>query len=143
MTTKEKLAGGKVRVSMSAEVANNLDAFKKGVIRFAEEIGCPKCFSGLDCTFESEREFVITKEFEVRRGVLPQDSVSRGAGTRRVTVPLSQSEEFNLETILDKIDILGKRIGPHWEQGGAALCCSGWDPTFGRETDIGPIGRPF
>jgi hypothetical protein len=129
-------AGGKVRISMSAEVANDLEAFKKGVVKFAEQLGCPECFSGLDCTFESEREFTIGPDGAVTAAVAPKSALSVGAGTRTATVALAPGDEFKLDVILKRIDILGRRLGSHWEQGGQAWCCSGFDVTFGREVRL-------
>jgi hypothetical protein len=126
--------GGAVRISMSATVANDLATFKKGVAAFAEQVGCPECFSGFDCTFESERDFVIDAELDVTpTKVRTGPSISRGAAKREVTVPLSPSAEFDLKAILAKIDIFGRNLGPHWLQGGQAMCCSGFDMTFERE----------
>jgi len=129
--------GGAVRISMAASVANDLDTFKKGVAAFAERLGCPECFSGFDCTFESERDFIIDKKLAVTpTAVRAGQAVSRGVRERRVTVPIAPSVEYDLKKILKTIDILGKRIGPHWEQGGQAMCCSGFDVTFERELRI-------
>jgi hypothetical protein len=130
----QRWPGGAVRVSMPAKVANDLDLFKKGVAAFAERLGCPECFSGFDCTFESERDFVIDDNLNVQATeVRAGQAVSRGAAKREVTIALAPSAEYDLEAILTKIDIWGKRLGPHWLQGGLAMCCSGFDMTFERE----------
>ena len=130
----QRLAGGAVRISMSAAVANDLDMFKKGVTAFAERLGCPECFSGFDCTFESERDFTIDKDLKVRpTAVRAGQGVSRGAGQREAIIPLAPSVEYDLKWVLGKIDILGKNLGRHWAQGGLAYCCSGFDVTFERE----------
>ena len=130
----QRWPGGAVRVSMPAKVANDLDLFKKGVAAFAERLGCPECFSGFDCTFESEHDFVIDDNLNVQAtDVRAGQAVSRGAAKREVTIALAPSAEYDLEAILTKIDIWGKRLGPHWLQGGLAMCCSGFDMTFERE----------
>jgi hypothetical protein len=130
----QRWPGGAVRVSMPAKVANDLDLFKRGVAAFAERLGCPECFSGFDCTFESERDFVIDDNLNVQATeVRAGQAVSRGAVKREVTIALAPSAEYDLEAILTKIDIWGKRLGPHWLQGGLAMCCSGFDMTFERE----------
>jgi hypothetical protein len=130
----QRWPGGAVRISMSAAVANDLETFKKGVTAFAERLGCPECFSGFDCTFESERDFMLDKDLRVRpTSVRPGQAVSRGAQQREAIVPLAPSVEYSLKSILDKIDILGHRLGGHWLQGGLAYCCSGFDVTFERE----------
>ena len=67
----QRWPGGAVRVSMPAKVANDLDTFKKGVAAFAERLGCPECFSGFDCTFESERDFVMAGHRPVAPPVSP------------------------------------------------------------------------
>lgn len=126
--------GGAVRISMPAAVANDLDTFKKGVTAFAEQLGCPECFSGFDCTFESERDFIVDTKLNVKRtAVRAGQAVSRGGRERKVTVALAPAAEYDLKGILKTIDILGRRLGPHWEQGGQAWCCSGFDVTFERE----------
>lgn len=128
--------GTKVRISMSAEVANDLDAFKKGVIEFAEAIGCPKCFSGLECTFESQREFLIGPRFDVRRLEPKHERATPVLAARQVTAPLSAEESFSLDDVLKRIDLVGNRLGRHWESGGLAFCCSGFDITFGQEARL-------
>jgi hypothetical protein len=130
----QRWPGGAVRISMPAKVANDLDTFKKGVAAFAERLGCPECFSGFDCTFESERDFVIDADLQVAATeVRAGQAVSRGATQREVTIALTPSTEYDLKSILGKIDIWGKRLGSHWLQGGLAMCCSGFDMTFERE----------
>ena len=127
----QRWPGGAVRISMPAAVANDLEMFKKGVTAVAERLCCPECFSGFDCTFESERDFILDKDLKVRpTSVRPGQAVSRGAKQREVIVPLAPSVEYNLKSILEMIDILGRRLGPHWEQGGQAWCCSGFDVTL-------------
>lgn len=143
MALNTKQVRAKVRISMPAEIANDLDAFKKGVRAFAEELGCPQCFSGIECTFESEREFRLSPDFEVKQLELADERSTFGGGGGSVDVRLTPEAEFDIDAILKSIDILGRRIGGHWEQGGQALCCSGYDPTFGRESDIEVFGPDF
>lgn len=129
--------GGAVRISMPAAVANDLDTFKKGVTAFAERLGCPECFSGFDCTFESERDFILNDQLEVMATeVRDSRGVSRGARRREVTAPLAPRDEFDLQAILRTIDIIGRDLGQHWKQGGLAWCCSGFDVTFEREVEF-------
>ena len=130
----QRWPGGAVRISMPAAVANDLEMFKKGVTAFAERLGCPECFSGFDCTFESERDFILDKDLKVRpTSVRAGQAVSRGARRREAVVRLAPSAEYNLKWILERIDILGRDLGQHWQQGGLAWCCSGFDITFERE----------
>ena len=122
----QRWPGGAVRIAMPAAVANDLEMFKKGVAAFAERLGCPECFSGFDCTFESERDFILDKDLKVSStSVKPGQAVSRGAKRREAVVPLAPSAEYNLKSILEEIDILGRNLGQHWQQGGLALVLFG------------------
>ena len=66
----------------------------------------------------------------------PRRGVSSGAGSRTVTMSLTPAAEFQLDKILELIDIIGKKIGGHWEDGGPGWCCSGYDMRFERELQI-------
>lgn len=47
------------RIVMPAEVAFNIDLVQKMVISIAERVGCQRCFSGVNCTFQLERDFIV------------------------------------------------------------------------------------
>ena len=128
--------GGTVRISMPASVANDLNAFKKGITALAERLGCGSCFSGVDCTFQMERDYVFKENLEV----VPVSGVSQGMGvsgvtgpSRSVTVTMPTEVNYDLEKILTVVDIVGRNLGQHWLQGGLAYCCSGFDITFEQE----------
>ena len=52
-------AHGTVRVSLPAKIAYNPDALKKSLTQSLDKLGCPRCFSGADCFFQHERNFVV------------------------------------------------------------------------------------
>jgi hypothetical protein len=58
---------GPIRISMPAAVAFDLAAFQKGIANLVARLGCAPCFSGADCRFIHERDFVI-KEKNQKRG---------------------------------------------------------------------------
>jgi hypothetical protein len=134
--TKAAWPGGTVRISMPAAVANDLNAFKKGITALTEQLGCPTCFSGLDCTFRMERDFVINKELRVAsvpsagQGMTVSEIVGASRG---VTVSMPPAVNYDLEKILNVADIIGRNLGQHWLSGGLAYCCSGFDITFQQE----------
>lgn len=134
--TKTAWPGGKVRISMPASVANDLDAFKKGVTAVAEKLGCGNCFSGVDCTFQTERNYVINEKLKV--DAVPGTSqgmavdVTTGA-SRGITVSMPSRVQFDLDKILKTIDLIGQDLGKHWRSGGLAYCCSGFDITLEQE----------
>src|SRR5215475_13141438 len=53
-----------VRITIPAAVAYNLDAFQKSIASLVERLGCRPCFSGADCTFLLERDWVIDEKLE-------------------------------------------------------------------------------
>ena len=133
---KSAWPGGTVRISMPASVANNLDVFKKGVTAVAEQLGCPTCFSGLECTFQMERNFVISEDLKLatRAGGIQGIAISESAGiSHGVTVSMPTAVHYDLEKILSVVDRVGRNLGQHWISGGLAYCCSGFDITFGQE----------
>lgn len=48
-----------VRITLSAKVAYDLNSFQKVLGSLAERLGCPQCLSGVDCTFQLERNFIV------------------------------------------------------------------------------------
>jgi len=63
MTTKVEngpkiRARGTVRVSLPAKIAYDPAALKKSIGSLLERLGCRRCFSGADCHFTHERDFV-------------------------------------------------------------------------------------
>lgn len=48
-----------VRISLPASVAYDMGALQKTLVGIAERLGCRPCFSGADCLFRLERDFVV------------------------------------------------------------------------------------
>jgi hypothetical protein len=48
-----------VRIVIPASAANNLESLQKVIVNVAERLGCRPCFSGADCLFTLERDFVV------------------------------------------------------------------------------------
>jgi len=121
---------------MAASVTNDLDSFKKGLTAVAERLGCPTCFSGADCTFQQERDFIVDESLKVTpRAELggATTSFEPGRGGTGVTVRLTPEAEYDLDHILRAVDIIGRDLGQHWKSGGLAYCCSGFDITFQQQ----------
>lgn len=51
-----------VRITIPAAVAFDIGKLQKSLVGIAERLGCRSCFSGSDCTFILERNFVIDPE---------------------------------------------------------------------------------
>jgi hypothetical protein len=59
-----------VRIVIPAKVAYDLPVLQKSLMNIAEALGCRTCFSGADCVFQLERNFVVDPEtLKVRPGI--------------------------------------------------------------------------
>ena len=131
--TAAALQGAAVRISIPASVAYDLNKFKKSIASFAERLGCPTCVSGLDCTFQMERDFVVGERLDVTVLAAGATATVLAEGTSRargITVDMPTDVTNNLKKVLKVADSIGRRLGTH---GAGVFCCSGFDITFQRE----------
>ena len=56
------MSGRQVRISIPAEVAGNMVKFQKAIKSLGERLGCPACLSGVDCSFQIEKGYVVNPE---------------------------------------------------------------------------------
>jgi hypothetical protein len=131
-----------VRITIPAAVAYNLEAFQESIGNLVERLGCRTCFSGADCTFLHERDFIINENREVRaapqpspwvRVDLPQPSpwvrLDNPQPCPWVRLALPGEVSNNLKQIrLVVSNIAGKLGHPN--------CCSGFDIQFRQELDF-------
>jgi len=54
-----------IRVTVPANVANDLDLFAKMLKDLGGRIGCKPCISGAACFFDNERDFVVNPAGEI------------------------------------------------------------------------------
>lgn len=117
-------SAGPVRVTVPAKVAYNPAALKKSIAQLVERLGCPKCFSGADCLFETERRFVLTARQEPEpdpwRAAIPTIDAQP---THLRTVGLSKGVRHDINKVFQAIDKTIDIIGPH-------PCISGFDVFF-------------
>lgn len=122
---------GPVRITMPAAVAYDLDALQKGIASIAERIGCRACFSGADCTFQLERDFVINEALEPRSAArLPQDPVP----FKNVQVNLAPEVSFSIDRLQGAIERIVDKLGH-------SACFSGFDIAFGNEIRVLNVSR--
>lgn len=62
---------GAIRFTFPAELALNPKGFAGALAGIAEKLGCPKCFSGVDCLFQRQKDYLV----DAKKGVIPQDPV--------------------------------------------------------------------
>jgi hypothetical protein len=118
-----------VRITIPAAVAYNLDAFQKSIASLVERLGCRPCFSGADCTFLHERDWVINEKLEthVLARSFVQDPVPHPWRSARATLPSKVAN--NLDQIKSVVANIAGRLG-------CGGCCSGFDILFQQETNF-------
>lgn len=123
--TSSRRARGAVRITLPASVAYDPKALKKGIANIVERLGCPKCFSGADCLFTTERELVLDPKLAVSpASALPSDPVPWRENT--YTVGLSSKVRFDIDKVFRAVDKAIDIIGAH-------PCISGFDFHFQDE----------
>jgi hypothetical protein len=122
-----------VRIQLPARIGNDLGALRETIGELADRLGCPHCFSGADCHFLREKNFVVDPEGRLGPvpdpwRTLPQDPVPiRTARSVQVSLPARVSND--IEGVQAAIgNVLGKL--------GCDFCCSGFDILFRNELDL-------
>jgi hypothetical protein len=123
---------GPIRISVPAAVAYDLAAFQKSIANLVERIGCRTCFSGADCTFLHERDFVINEKLEIQPSAggsvqLLENPIPSPWRSARAT--LSGKAAYNLKQIQEVVANIAGRLGH-------PMCCSGFDIFFRQELDF-------
>ena len=117
---------GTVRVTMPASAIHNLDTFNKSIANLAEKLGHPRCFSGVDCIFMQERDFVVDPQQRVK--ALPADPVPWDA-PRPVTITLPTAVQYDLERVQAVTAKVAGLLG-------CGECHSGFDWRFRQELNF-------
>ena len=115
-------ATGTVRISLPASVTYSPDRLKRSIAELAESIGHPQCFSGANCYFQMEREFVLEGDNVVARS----DSSKATPEPVPWKVALAPRVKYDLGSVQRAIDKVIDLIGPH-------PCISGADVLFQEE----------
>lgn len=135
-----------IRVTVPASVAGDLDSFQKGLAVVAERLGCPACFSGVDCRFQIERGIVLDERLDARFAERP-DEPGLKAELGAALDDTSRTVTANIPTGLKLADIQAA-VASIADRLGCLACCSGFDIEFqqeidflvGREGKIRPVG---
>jgi len=119
-----------VRITIPAAVAYNLEAFQKSIGHLVERLGCRTCFSGADCTFLHERDFIINEKLEMRASTgISIQGLGNPVPWRSATATLPAKVSNNLEQIRGVVANIAGRLG-------CSACCSGFDILFRHELDF-------
>ncbi len=132
MKSRERKGSGAVRLSIPAKVAYNADAFQRSIYDLLDELGCPKCFSGVDCYFTTIRDYVLDPKEQAIQPIAygdPTPQPSKLAATSTLSVGVSKNTSYDI----GKIDLAIKDI---FEEIGCLACCSGHDIYFQNQFDF-------
>jgi hypothetical protein len=121
-----------VRITIPAAIAYNLEAFQESIGNLVERLGCRTCFSGADCTFLHERDFIIDEKLGVRASPqMPWPSPWHlpWPSPWLTTASLPGEVSNNLEKIRLAVSNIAGKFG-------CPSCCSGFDIEFRQELDF-------
>lgn len=125
-------AHGVVRVTLPAKVAYEPEALKRTIGGILGRLGCPTCFSGADCHFTNERDFVVNPEGVIAASgraaaseLNPQPLPPRSTAT----VSLAPGARFNIDKVFKAVDAVINTLGP-------CPCHSGIDVLYQNEITV-------
>lgn len=129
---------GPVRITIPASVAYDLGSLKTSFASLAERLGCSTCFSGADCRFQMERDFVINEKLAVAAAPGAQELARRDPSPHPwksgYDVHLPKEVSYDIKAIHGAIE---KIVGVL----GCKACCSGFDLFFRQELDVLAIDK--
>jgi hypothetical protein len=132
-----KNVNGAVRITLPVSVANDLGKLQEGLGVIAAQMGCPQCCSGVDLSFQLEREAILNEKLELESSLLRRSSI--GAGTvelkglaqtdRPVSVVIPAKVSYDIGSLQESLARVVDRLG-------CQACCSGFDITFIHEREF-------
>ena len=131
-------SGGARRLTLAANIANDLGALQKGLRDLADRLGHSACATGCDIFhIGMERQFAINAKGELNPQPLPPVSdfavFERGRSLPSDPVPwITVSVGVD---VLNDIDKLTKVTASVLGKLGCAACCSGFDIEFRRQLE--------
>jgi hypothetical protein len=121
--------GASVRVSIPVSVAANLESFQKTLGTLAERLGHPTCFSGRDCTFQIQRDFVVDEQLVLRARSLTAAVAQVAQPSPGISVTVPHSVGFKIDQIKSLVAKVAGELG-HTQ------CCSGFNLNFQQEVEF-------
>ena len=102
---------GAVRVTIPVKVAANIKTLKTTLETIAERLGCRPCFSGADCFFELERNYLVDDKAKLAEiGTRSGASHQANVGTT-VNVTLSNKAGYSIDTITAAVEKIAELSG--------------------------------
>jgi len=106
---------GPIRITIPVKVAANIRTLKSTLQTIAERLGCRPCFSGADCFFELERNYLVDEKAKlINRLQVPELGAralaSHNVGTT-VNVALSSKAGYSIDTITEAVEKIAELSG--------------------------------
>jgi len=115
---------GPVRVTIPVSVAYNLGSLQTGIANIMNHLGCQACCSGIDVTYQTEREFMLTEHLQVEtRDAALGSQASLGRVTQIALPPRADIKAVQAAVL--------RAAGRVSHPG----CCSGFDILFLNEVE--------
>lgn len=127
VSVERKAPGATIRVSIPAAVAYDLGSLKKGIKSLMDRLGHPECFSGVNCGFQLERDFVIDERLKVH--AIARTNVADAPAVNPVSASLPGKVSYNIDLVMESIANIADRLG-------CGACCSGFDIFFAQEQHL-------
>jgi hypothetical protein len=122
--------GRAVRLTIPAKVAYNLDSFQESIADLVDKLGCRACFSGADCTFQLERDFVVNEALQLGSvRTHPADIQLPLSSASSLSAAMPTAVSYNIDQVQKAVAEIAGRLG-------CPACCSGFDITFRNQLDF-------
>jgi hypothetical protein len=125
-STRKAELHGTVRVTLPASVAYSPDLLKKSIQKLMGRLGCLTCFSGANCLFQVERDFVV----DAKAGALERVALNPQPlppGERSIAhVALASGARFDINKVFKAVDSVINTLG-------SCPCHSGFDVLYQNE----------
>jgi hypothetical protein len=122
-------ARGTVRVSLPAKIAYEPEALKKSIGSVLERLGCPTCFSGANCQFIHERDFVLDAKGAISGTSVELNPQPLPPRHDIATVSLARGVRYDIKKVFKAVDKVIDLIG-------SCPCHSGIDVLYLNELNV-------
>jgi hypothetical protein len=116
---------------MPVSVAYDLKALQAGIADIVERLGCKPCFSGAECFFQLERDFLIRggRRGEESMAMSPMAAGAVSAlSASSATAHMSKEVRYDINKVLKSVESIVDKLG-HTQ------CFSGFDFFFRDEVE--------
>jgi hypothetical protein len=122
-------ARGTVRVSLPAKIAYHPEALKQSIGSLLERLGCARCFSGADCLFTHERDYVVDVKGGISAVTVELNPQPLPPRADHATVSLASGVRYDIDKVFKAVNKVIDIIG-------SCPCHSGIDVLYLNELKV-------